>query len=361
MPNLSHQVVSRLTPLFVAFTLLGCTSLPEQRQIPAPAFPPPPEQARFIYDGSLRSSQDVEVASFSDKLRSVATGSTIDARGLVKPYGIVVHDGQVFVSDTIQRAIMVFDIKGKRFRSFGFDGKGTLIKPMGLDISSRNELFVADITAKRVVVYDLEGNFLRAIGNDRLFNRPSGVAVSPDGGQVYVVDTGGIDSEEHHVYAFDAQSGELLRTIGTRGEGPNQLNLPLQASTAADGSLYVVDSGNFRVQRINPESGEFVQQIGSMGRRSGQFSRPKGIATDKDQNIYVVDTAFGNFQVFNKQGQLLLHVGDRGTNGGPGIYMLPAGIDVDKDGRIYVIDQFFRKIDIYRPAGLPELEGIPKM
>ncbi|MDH5378284.1 MAG: 6-bladed beta-propeller, partial [Gammaproteobacteria bacterium] len=80
---------------------------------------------------------------------------------------------------------------------------------------------------------------------------------------------------------------------------------------------------------------------------------------DLNGNILVVDTAFGNFQIFDPQGKLLLHVGERSTAGGPGLFMLPAGIEVDENGRIYVIDQFFRKVDIFRPLELAPLKGIP--
>jgi len=73
------------------------------------------------------------------------------------------------------------------------------------------------------------------------------------------------------------------------------------------------------------------------------------VATDKDGNVYVVDAAFGNFQIFNAEGELLMFVGERSEQEGPGKYMLPSGIAVDEDGRIYFVDQWFRKIDVFRP------------
>ena len=81
------------------------------------------------------------------------------------------------------------------------------------------------------------------------------------------------------------------------------------------------------------------------------------MAIDRDGNVYVVDTAFGNFQIFNPDGELLLFVGERSERDGPARYMLPSGIAVDEDGRVLVVDQWFRKIDVYRPVGLPEKGG----
>jgi DNA-binding beta-propeller fold protein YncE len=100
-----------------------------------------------------------------------------------------------------------------------------------------------------------------------------------------------------------------------------------------------------------------VGTFGSVGVYPGQFSRPKGAAADPEGNIYVTDTAFGNFQIFNADGQLLMFVGTRSETMQPAKYMLPAGIGVDEDGRVYMVDQFFRKVDVYRPARIEPGEG----
>jgi sugar lactone lactonase YvrE len=118
----------------------------------------------------------------------------------------------------------------------------------------------------------------------------------------------------------------------------------------------VVDGGNFRVQVFSPE-GKFLKKFGAMGAQFGQFSRPKGIAVDAEGNVYVADAAFGNFQIFDPNGQLLLFVGSRSNTNAPARYALPAGIHVDEDGRVYMVDQFFRKVDIFRPVRLPAGNG----
>jgi DNA-binding beta-propeller fold protein YncE len=221
-----------------------------------------------------------------------------------------------------------------------------------MDLDAQGNLYVLDGTLKRVHVYDASGKFLRMMGDDIKWSRPSGLAVDAARKRLYVVETGGVSSEEHRVRALDLDSGKLLFDIGKRGDGPGEFNLPRDAVVGADGLLYVVDSGNFRIQVFDAE-GKFVKTFGAIGRQTGQFSRPKEIAADDQGNIYVADSAFGNFQIFTKEGALLLDVGSRGNSDGPARFMLPSGIAVDSDGRIYMVDQFFRKVEVFRPAQVP--------
>ena len=336
--------------------LAGCSGSEVRQPITELAYPPPPDQPRFYFERTITSSFDVKEVTASDSLRQFATGTRGTADGLGKPYGVAVHRGRIYVTDTVKRAIVMIDVPGKDFKLLGTKGPGQLRKPIGIAVAKSGNLYVADNTAKRVVVFDRDGNFLRGFGDRTMLNRPSGVAVSPDEKYAYVVETGGIETQEHHLVIFDAQTGEHIKTVGTRGNREGEFNLPLQATTAPDGTVYVTDSGNFRVQAFDRD-GNFKFTFGSVGRKVGQFARPKGIATDPDGNIYVADAAFGNFQIFDSKGRLLMFIGDRGQVPGPGRYMLPAGIAVDEDGRVYIVDQFFRKVDIFRPATIARDQG----
>jgi len=336
-------------------TLAGCASEEIKHDFKL-VYPSPPDEPRFIFERTITSSFDVKDISSSDRLRQFATGTMGTAEGLSKPYGVAVYKGRIFVTDTVKRSVLMFDVPGKVFKTFGTEGPGALRKPIGIDISQNGEIYVADNSGQRIVVFDQEGNFLRAFGDRQILNRPSGVAVSPDGSKAYVIDTGGVDTQDHHLYIFDAHSGDLLKTIGNRGKEEGDFNLALQVSTAPDGTVYVTDSGNFRVQAFNAD-GSFKMAFGKVGRKVGNFARPTGIATDAAGNVYIVDAAFGNFQIFNDKAELLMFIGERSEQPMPGRYMLPKGIDVDEDGRIYMVDQFFNKVDVYRPANMEPEDG----
>lgn len=323
-------------------------------------FPPPPDDPRFYFERSIHSSADVKMDTESDKLRRALTGEKVTGEGLAKPYSIAVHHGRVYVGDTVRKVVAVFDFPAHQYFKIGeFEddsGNGRLQMPLGIDLDKQGNLYVFDGKIRQILVYDRAGKFLHYIGDPAQFAKPAGIAVDPAGTRVYAVDIGGSSSNEHKVLVFDAQNGKHLFDIGKRGTDKGEFNLPRDTVIAPDGSLYVVDGGNFRVQKFDAD-GKFISTFGAIGRQPGQFSRPKEAAVDPDGNVYVADATFGNFQIFNPQGQLLLAVGSRSNSDGPAKFSLPAGIAVDGDGRVYVVDQYFRKVDVFRPAALAEEDG----
>ena len=339
---------------------LGGCATPPPAPVAAPkalVFPPAPDEPRFVFERSIRSSGDVLPDAQAGELRRLVTGETVRGEPLSKPYAVAVHRGRIFVSDTVSRFVRLFDVPGGAQHRIGDEeGPGQLIKPIGLDVDAAGNLYVADIGAKAVVVYGPDRQYLRRIGGDKWFSRLSSVTVDPEGRRVYAVDLGGVTSEQHQVRVFDARTGAHLSDLGKRGSGPGEFNLPRDLAIGLDGRLYVVDGGNFRVV-VFDRDGRYLSSFGSVGKQYGQFARPKEVAADRDGNVYVVDAAFGNFQIFNPDGELLLFVGDRSERDGPAKYMLPSGIAVDEDGRVYVVDQWFRKIDIYRPAAIKAGSG----
>lgn len=350
-PNLRRRALLGAA-LLGAGWLQGCAEAPRAASAQRlPVFPPPPEVPRFHYERSIYSSADVLPDDRDGALRRLVTGEVRSGEGMAKPYGLAVRQGRLYVGDTVNRHVALFDLAGQRYKRIGIDDPGGLRMPFGIDIDDAGHVYVVDGTAKRVQVYDADGGFLRTLGQGQKWARPAGIAVDSARRRVYVTDAGGVDTDDHVVRVLDMDSGKALFDIGKRGDGPGEFNLPRDAVVAADGRLFVVDGGNFRIQVFDAQ-GQFIKTFGAVGRQGGQFSRPKEIAADAQGNLYVVDTAFGNFQIFDPEGHLLLDVGVRGSSDGPARFMLPSGIAVDVDGRVYMVDQYFRKVEVFRPASL---------
>jgi DNA-binding beta-propeller fold protein YncE len=334
--------------------LAGCAveDTTPRRKVEIPVFPPPPADPRYIWERTLHNSADVVPDDSDGALRRMVTGEVRTGEGMAKPYGVAVRNGRVYVGDTVGRMVLMFDLAQGRFQRIGVSEPGALRMPFGMEVDAQGTLYVVDGTARKVNLYDANGRFVRSLGAELNWKRPAGLGLDEQRQRLYVVDAGGVDSDEHRVHAIDIKSGDLQFSIGRRGTGPGEFNLPRDAAVGSDGRVYVVDGGNFRIQVFSPE-GKYLQTFGAIGRRSGQFSRPKEAAIDALGNLYVVDTAFGNFQMFDPQGQLLINVGLRGNRDEPGRFMLPSGIAVDRDGRVYMVDQFFRKVEVFRPAAVP--------
>lgn len=352
----------------VLLGLSACAQAPKKiaKKAAAPlVFPSPPDDARFFYERTIRSSRDVDTSIADTSLQELLTGTSAREANipLRKPYAIAVHQGRLFISEPTTRIVKVFDVPGRKYFTIGAEEPGRLLMPVGLDVDGAGNLYVADITTKAVMVYNRDGVFLRKlaaskIGEPDLFKRMTSVAVDRKGEKIYVLDIGGTSgaSENHRVRIFNAKTGKHLSDIGKRGSGPGEFNLARDLVLDKDNNLFVVDGGNARIQVFSSE-GKFLREFGNRGKQLGNFSRPKEIAMDPSGNLYVVDATFSHFQIFNPNGELLMSIGSGSNRDTPVSYRLVSGIAVDEDGRVYVVDQQFRKVDIFRPASLSVKEG----
>jgi DNA-binding beta-propeller fold protein YncE len=364
MPDLPHQVAGGLPRrrelvfgLGASALLASCAVAPPEKLVEDPGdrlWPAPPEQPRFAYETALRSLADVLEVSEEARMRHLLTGTRApDSKVLEKPSMLAARDGRVFVADSVRRCIVVFDAPRRKVFQFGLRAPGTLAKPTAIALDRTGRVYVADATLRRVFVYDALGLHLKTIGGPAELQRPTGVAASPDGGRVYVIDRADNESEQHRVLVYDPD-GKLLQEIGKRGTRDGEFNLPVQATVTADGQLHVLDAGNFRVQTFDAD-GVFLRSFGKVGTSLGQFARPRGLASDDEGRLYVSDGAFGNVQIFSRQGELLLAIGQGSRRDLPGRYGVISGVAVDNSGRIYIVDQLFAKVEVIRR--LSEKEG----
>lgn len=99
---------------------------------------------------------------------------------------------------------------------------------------------------------------------------------------------------------------EHVRTIGTLDQGDSNYQLfhPTDIALTKDGSLFVVDAGNFRVQKYD-KNGKYVGTFGVKGQGPGELMKPDGIALDMDENIYIADGENVRITKYSPDGELL--------------------------------------------------------
>ena len=68
-------------------------------------------------------------------------------------------------------------------------------------------------------------------------------------GNLYILDVG-----QHHVVVLDPQ-GQLIRTFGSRGQGPGELRSPMNLTVLGSGEVAIFDMGHQSFQVFSPEGG----------------------------------------------------------------------------------------------------------
>ncbi len=172
------------------------------------------------------------------------------------------------------------------------------------------------------------------------FNRPTGVALAPNG-DLYVSDGYG----NARVHRFSS-GGKLIQSWGEPGTAPGQFNLPHDIWVTADERVFVADRENDRIQIFGP-TGKFLEQW-------TDIQRPTGLCI-RDGLIYVSElwwvpgqSSFrrgkmekgenGRVTVMDMKGKVQARFGHEGERTAPGNFIAPHGICADSRGDIYVME-----------------------
>lgn len=305
--------------LALAFVAAACTPAVQKKEA-AIFFPPAPALPRIQYLTSYTGVKDIEAQSSFNKF---VVGEK-ENRQLNKPYGVAIYDGKIYVCDA-NETVIVFDLKERTYSFLkGAVGAGMLQQPINIGIAPDGTKYVSDPVRGQVVAFDRNDEFVRAYGAPGGW-RPVD-AVSFDD-RLYVADMGhGI------VTIFNRNSGEVVGTIGDKGEPSSRLDRPSNLAFDKEGNLYVTDVGRFQVVKFDRD-GHFQMAFGKLGDNLGHFARPKGIALDRDGLLYAVDASFNNVQIFNDKGRLVMFFG--GDPAKPGGLLLPAKVAIDYDNLAY--------------------------
>lgn len=325
-PALAIKTLATATLAFLILTLAsGCATggapVAETHDKGSAFWPPFPESPhiQFLTSYALTSDIEAKKSKFDEILYGKESSGALE---LKKPYGVRMYDGKIYVCDTQNTALTVFDMRKREVRLIGVSGEGKLSKPVDVAIAPDGYKYVADTQRPAIYVYDPKDRFVRVMGQSDF--RPVGLAIR--GNELYTT-----DFKNHRILVFDRRSGDLLRTIGQPGQGKGELGGPLGIAIDPEGNIYVSEIVNCRIQKFSPD-GKSLKTFGNRGDQPGTFTRPKHIALDGDGNLYVVDTAFQNVQMLDKNFKPLMAFGGHGNF--PGYMDLPAGVavcDVDVD------------------------------
>lgn len=308
-------------------------------------WPLPPDTPRIRYVGQLRTNEDLHPGRSGLKQIGETLFGKDDVNVMLSPLAVCTDGAdRVFIADSNAQLVHVFNLASRRYERWMPGPKERrLTQPVALAYDPSGRLLVSDSVGGCIAVFDDAGALQQRLG-EGILNRPCGLAIDNATGRIFVADVGA------HQIVVLGREGQLLASIGRRGNAPGEFNYPTNVALDKSGDLYVSDSLNFRVQVFGPDL-EPIRQIGSKGDLPGYFSQPKGIALDPDGHVYVVDANFEAIQVFDPKGDVLMSFGREGHE--PGEFWLPAGIHIDPKGRIWVADSYNRRVQVfdYLPEG----------
>lgn len=289
-------------------------------------------------------------------LRSIGQGRFKgDMRGLAIDF----DNEWLYAVDAYSSEVEKFTLDGQWLTAWGSEGTGPgQFRDGGreLTVGLDKRVYVADFGNNRVNVYNSDGSYVNFMPNPAPqappggFNQPQDVTVSPNGQNIYVVDT-----YNHRVQRFNA-AGDPVRVWGFRGSavaGGNAMNYP-RGLALAKGEVFVMNSreGDIKIYSAN---GDYRRSMLKWGKEPGQTNLARGIHVDGAGKIYVADSNNRRLQVLNAQGDVLWTAAcGAPPPPPPSISLLSGctGVDTDNRGNVYAAAPTEHTVYKFSPTGV---------
>lgn len=245
----------------------------------------------FVADPGVKGVHRFDTARGSYSLITAADDAPLPSPvGLARGAG-----GEVYVTDSRLAQVFVIQPGAKAAVPLRLDVK--LTQPTGVAFdSARGQLYVVDTAQHRIHVFERDGSLAGSIGRrgagEGEFNYPTYLWRTP-GGHLYVT-----DSLNFRIQVFDAQ-GKFAGKFGRQGDGTGEAARQKGLATDRHGHVYVVDA-LFHAFQIFDAKGRLLLPIGERGQERGEFWLPTGIYIDHDDGdtIYIADSYNHRIQVF---------------------------------------------------------------
>jgi 6-bladed beta-propeller protein/NHL repeat-containing protein len=221
-------------------------------------------------------------------------------RGLPSPVALAADkNGNVYVSDSSLAQILIIHKNSDYAQNFELNA--SLRQPTGLAIEKKSgDIFLLDTLQHQVLVFNSVGELIKRMGQRGVkpgeFNFPTHIQVKNK--KLLVT-----DSLNFRIQIFNLD-GKYLQGFGQAGQSSGYLSRPKGVAMDGLGNVYVVDSLLNNIQ-IFKQSGELLMTMGEQGLQAGQFWLPTGIHITDQQKIYIADSHNRRVQVFRYVGEAL--------------------------------------------------------
>ena len=233
-----------------------------------------------------------------------------------------------------------------KWGSFG-GGNGQFRNPWDISVSRDGEVFVTDSDNDRVQVFDESGGFIRAwngSNNGSSFQEPRGIGANRDGSNTRVIVSDPVvNNSSNRLRRFNASGGGNFNSMGR-----SQLQNPYGIAIDSNNRIWVVDNSSTGRIFLFDSDGSYNNTWTPGG--NGALSSPHGIAVakvDKQTFVYVTDAGNNRVVKFEYTGSNLDYVKAAGSRGsGASSFNGPAGIAADSCGNLWVADRNNDRIQV---------------
>lgn len=279
--------------------------------------------------------------------------------GLSAPRNMAVGpDGRIFVADSGNHRIQVFEADGTPLTEFGEFGTepGQFNEPWGIAVDA-SHVYVADTWNHRVQKFTLDGDLVGVFGQsgsaaDVPENNGLGLFFGPRDIHLYGLDQLLVTDTGNHRFQVLTRDGEFITQAGSQGSGFSQMNEPVGFTYGLNGDIYLVDTWNGRIQQFtNDLIGYNEWRVNAWNGNS--INNKPYIASDTNGRLYVSDPEGARILIFDAQGNYLARFGQFGTD--ENSLGLVNGLFVDRENNLYVADAGNNRILKFPPI-FPNLQ-----
>lgn len=223
-------------------------------------------------------------------------GDTKEASFLM-PVSIVVDQaGNLVVLDAKTCTVQIINKSGQVIAKFGEPaspttgkieiGTGGFFHPQALALDDKDNIYVSDTGNHRIRVFNPAGKVLNKFGiqGARLgeFNSPTGLAIDPASNLLVV------DEKNYRVQIFTCR-GVFKNKFGKRGNGRGEFSSPMGVAVDSKRNIFVTDR-DLRIQIFDPE-GYYLTEFGTPLTPYKIAPKYYGICTDVENSLYLTDVA----------------------------------------------------------------------
>lgn len=196
--------------------------------------------------------------------------ATFGSDRMQRPSGVAVDNKNrlLYVTDVLKDNVLVYDLDNFKYlrtiggppQKAGDDAPGTFARPTNIAVGPNGNVYVSDTLNQRIQIFDADGTYLSMFGKPgdgpADMSRPKGIAIDADG-HIWVT-----DADQNRVKIFD-QQGRLCAYFGEYGYFPGQFALPSGVTIDKNNRAVVAEqvlNGRLQVFRYTTDAEASAEQ-----------------------------------------------------------------------------------------------------